>query len=70
MQSREARAFDISNEPANVRSAYGTTAFGRGCLLARRLVEVGVSFVEVGLPGWDTHQNNFERVTQLSGAPV
>jgi Protein of unknown function (DUF1501) len=67
MQSREARAFDISNEPANVRSAYGTTAFGRGCLLARRLVEAGVSFVEVGLPGWDTHMNNFERVRQLSG---
>jgi uncharacterized protein (DUF1501 family) len=66
MQSREARAFDISNEPAAVRTAYGSSAFGRGCLLARRLVEVGVSFVEVGLPGWDTHQNNFERVRQLS----
>jgi uncharacterized protein (DUF1501 family) len=36
-------------------------------LLARRLVESGVSFVEVGLNGWDTHQNNFERVKQLSG---
>jgi uncharacterized protein (DUF1501 family) len=67
MQSREARAFDLSAEPTNVRSAYGSSAFGKGCLLARRLVEAGVSFVEVGLGGWDTHQNNFERVKELSG---
>jgi uncharacterized protein (DUF1501 family) len=67
MQSREARAFDITAEPANSRAAYGNTAFGRGCLLARRLVEIGVSFVEVGLGGWDTHQDNNERVRQLSG---
>jgi uncharacterized protein (DUF1501 family) len=67
MQSREARAFDLSAEPANSRDAYGTTPFGKGCLLARRLIESGVSFVEVGLNGWDTHQNNFERVRQLSG---
>jgi hypothetical protein len=67
MKSREARAFDLSNEPANTRDAYGSSAFGKGCLLARRLVESGVSFVEVGLGGWDTHQNNFERVKELSG---
>jgi len=66
MQSSQARAFDISNEPANSRNAYGNTAFGRGCLLARRLVETGVSFVEVGLGGWDTHNNNNTRVAQLS----
>jgi hypothetical protein len=67
MQSREARAFDLSSEPAAVREAYGRTRFGEGCLLARRLIEAGVSFVEVTLGGWDTHQNNFERVKQLSG---
>jgi hypothetical protein len=67
MQSREARAFDLSQENQATRSAYGTNNFGQGCLLARRLVESGVSFVEVGLGGWDTHQNNFERVRQLSG---
>ena len=66
MQSRQAQAFNLSQEPQNVRSSYGTHNFGKGCLLARRLIEQGVSFVEVGLGGWDTHQNNFERVQQLS----
>jgi uncharacterized protein (DUF1501 family) len=66
MQSRQAQAFNLSQEPQNVRTAYGTNNFGQGCLLARRLIEQGVSFVEVGLGGWDTHQNNFERVQQLS----
>jgi hypothetical protein len=66
MQSKEAKAFDLSLEPASSRQAYGSSRFGDGCLLARRLVETGVSFVEVTLGGWDTHQNNFERVKQLS----
>ena len=67
MHSKEVKAFDIDKEPASVRAAYGSSKFGDGCLLARRLVETGVSFVEVTLGGWDTHQNNFERVKQLSG---
>jgi hypothetical protein len=66
MKSREAKAFDLSQEPAAVRKAYGTGRFGEGCLLARRLIETGVSFVEVSLGGWDTHQNNFDRVRTLS----
>lgn len=66
MRDQGARAFDISNEPAASRAGYGTSKFGEGCLLARRLVETGVSFVEVTLGGWDTHQNNFQRVSQLS----
>src|SRR5207249_3842797 len=66
MKSKEARAFDITQEPSAVRKAYGETRFGEGCLLARRLVETGVSFVEVALGGWDTHQNNFDRVKNLS----
>src|SRR5437763_5974165 len=57
MRSKEARAFDLSLEPASSRSAYGSGPFAEGCLLARRLVEVGVSFVEVTLGGWDTHQD-------------
>jgi hypothetical protein len=66
MRSKEVKAFDLSSEPASVRKAYGDGRFAEGCLLARRLIEVGVSFVEVTLGGWDTHQNNFERVKSLS----
>jgi hypothetical protein len=66
MKSREAKAFDLGQESATVRKAYGTGRFGEGCLLARRLIETGVSFVEVSLGGWDTHQNNFDRVKSLS----
>lgn len=53
------KTFDIEQEPKSVLDAYGRTKFGAGCLLARRLIEAGVTFVEVGLNGWDTHQNNF-----------
>jgi hypothetical protein len=67
MRDTGTQAFDISREPAATRAAYGTSKFGEGCLMARRLVEAGVKFVEVTLGGWDTHQNNFERVRQLSG---
>ncbi|MGL4422954.1 MAG: DUF1501 domain-containing protein [Gemmataceae bacterium] len=58
MSSEQLRAFDVSKEPAEVRKKYGETAFGRGCLAARRLIEVGVRCVEVTLSGWDTHANN------------
>jgi hypothetical protein len=67
MQSKEAKAFDLSSEPASLKKDYGENKFGEGCLLARRLVEAGVSFVEVNLGGWDTHQDNFDRVKKLSG---
>jgi len=60
MQSKEARAFDISGD-AN-KSKYGTGRFADGAVMARRLVEVGVPFVEVALGGWDTHTDNFKRV--------
>jgi uncharacterized protein (DUF1501 family) len=59
-------AFRLDEETAKVRDAYGRTRFGQGCLLARRLLERGVSFVEVTLDGWDTHANNFEMVKTLS----
>lgn len=67
MKSKEAKAFDLTQEPTASRDKYGGTAFGDGCLLARRLVEVGVPFVEVTLGGWDTHQDNWTRVKNLSG---
>lgn len=67
MRPEAAAAFHLEEEKANVRDAYGRTSFGQGCLLARRLVERGVAFVEVTLDGWDTHQNNFDRVAELSG---
>jgi hypothetical protein len=72
MRSSAVKAFDLKEEPAKLRDAYGRNLFGQGCLLARRLVERGVPFVEVtlggaGTPGWDTHQDNFNQVQRLSG---
>ncbi|MCI0461931.1 MAG: sigma-70 family RNA polymerase sigma factor [Gemmataceae bacterium] len=61
-----AKAFDLGEEKPAVRDAYGRGLFGQSCLLARRLVEAGVPMVEVTLPGWDTHGNNFEMVKKLS----
>jgi uncharacterized protein (DUF1501 family) len=60
MTSKQMDAFKASKEPTEVQERYGKTGFGRGCLMARRLVEQGVSFVEVDLGGWDTHANNFK----------
>ena len=60
-------AFTLEEEPMSVRQAYGDSDFGRGCLLARRLIENGVRVVEVALDGWDTNQNNFERTEDLCG---
>jgi uncharacterized protein (DUF1501 family) len=53
--SPRVKAFDLSAEPDRVRDGYGRTSFGQGCLMARRLVEAGVTFVEVQSTGWDTH---------------
>lgn len=66
MKSREATAFDLSKESEATVAKYGSGKFAQGCLMARRLVETGVKFVEVNLGGWDTHENNFERVKNLS----
>ena len=59
MQSDELAAFDIQREPEPVRKAYGDDNFALGCLLARRLVQRGVRFVEVNLGGWDMHNDLF-----------
>jgi uncharacterized protein (DUF1501 family) len=66
MQSAAARAFAIEEEKTPVRDAYGRNLFGQGCLLARRLVEQRVPFIEVTLNGWDTHNNNANTVRDLS----
>ncbi len=65
MKSEDLKAFDLNDEPGEMRQAYGRETFGQGCLLARRLVEHGVRFVEVSLGGWDTHNANFIRVPEL-----
>ena len=57
MTSSQMDAFKVAGEPEDVKERYGNTNFGRGCLMARRLVEQGVPFIEVGLGGWDNHQN-------------
>jgi hypothetical protein len=73
MRSAASRAFNLEEEKKELREKYGLNHFGQSCLLARRLVERGVPFVEVslgtaeGVPvGWDTHQQNFEYVKRLS----
>ena len=80
VRSPRLEAFDLSRESDATRDRYGrggsgggpgggfaqAGAFGQGCLLARRLVEAGVTFVEVNMGGWDTHQNNFDTCRNLS----
>lgn len=60
MGSEQLAAFEIDGEPEGVKSAYGDTSFGRGCLAARRLLERGVRAIEVTLDGFDSHVNNYE----------
>jgi uncharacterized protein (DUF1501 family) len=67
MSSEQLQAFDVSREPASVRKEYGDTPFGRGCLAARRLLDVGVRCVEVTLDGWDSHANNHQIHSRLVG---
>lgn len=62
------KAFDLTEEPDSVRDQYGRNEFGQGCLLARRLIETGVTFVEVESRGWDTHADNFNQVKTLAGS--
>lgn len=66
MKPEAARAFRLDEEKDKLRDSYGRGLFGQGCLLARRLVERGVPFVEVTLDGWDTHSDNFSLVKGLS----
>jgi len=65
MRSPNLKAFDLSSEKEETRRLYGSSPFGRACLMARRLVESGVCFVEVTLADWDTHSDNFNRTRGL-----
>lgn len=67
IHSPKMEAFDLSREPEKLRESYGQGEFAAGCMMARRLVERGVTFVEVWSKGWDTHQDNFTRVPELAG---
>lgn len=72
MRSRDLAAFDLEKEPEGIKERYGRNSFGQGCLLARRLLEHGVKFVEVSMGGWDTHNANFinvpEKTAELDAA--
>ena len=63
MQAEATDVFDVNREPESVRTAYGNTAEGRQLLVARRLVERGVRFVQVWHEGWDHHQDLEDRIT-------
>jgi uncharacterized protein (DUF1501 family) len=63
--SPRVRAFNLDAEPERVRATHGRTPFGQGCLMARRLVEAGVTFVEVQSSGWDTHGNELSALRRL-----
>jgi len=66
MNSKDLAAFDLSKEPKLTRDIYGESRFGKSCLLARRLVEHGVRFVELTLGGWDTHNDNHDNLANLT----
>ncbi len=62
MRSERAKAFDLDKEPLKTRDAYGSHKFGRACLMARRLVEAGTTFVEIFHRGWDDHEGAGKRI--------
>lgn len=62
MKSEDLKAFDLTQEKNEVREKYGMDRFGQACLLARRLAESGVRYIEIDNGGWDTHVDNFGRV--------
>ncbi len=64
MNGNYTKAFRLDDEPAELRDKYGRNNFGQGCLMARRLVEAGVSFVEVSLGGWDMHTDIFNALSK------
>jgi Protein of unknown function (DUF1501) len=70
MTSTQMDAFKVTKEPKEVQDRYGNDGFGRGCLMARRLVEAGVPFVEVDFGGWDNHQNIHNILSQGNNAKL
>ena len=62
-ESRE--TFNLNNEPDSVRQRYGKTRLGQSCLVARKLVEAGVPFINVRTTGWDTHKKHFQKMDTM-----
>ena len=62
-ESRE--IFNLNNEPDSVRQRYGKSRLGQSCLVARRLVEAGVPFINVRTTGWDTHKKHFPKMNTM-----
>lgn len=62
-ESRE--LFNLANESDSVKSRYGKTRLGQSCLVARKLVEAGVPFVNVRMTGWDTHKKHFQKMGSM-----
>jgi len=58
------KVFDLSDEPAELRTAYGPSTFGQSCLVARRLVQRGLPYITINFGGWDTHKENFQAMRQ------
>mgnify|MGYP003343370131 CR=1 FL=1 len=64
MSTDQMNSFKVNKEPKEIQERYGNTSFGRGCLMARRLVEIGVPFIEVDLGGWDNHTDIFATLSE------
>jgi hypothetical protein len=62
-ESRE--CFNLANEPDSVRQRYGKNRLGQSCLVARKLVEAGVPFINVRTTGWDTHKKHFQKMESM-----
>jgi len=69
MKSEDLKAFDLKLESQETRAKYGMNSFGQGCLLARRLVQNGVRFIEVQTGGWDMH-NYVDEAMKKTGAAM
>jgi len=67
MGSDDLKAFDLNQEKKEDRDKYGMDRFGQGCLLARRLVENGVKFIEVTFGGWDMHTDIYDKIGATAG---
>ena len=67
MRAPDLSVFDLASAPKATLDAFGDSYFGRGCLVASRLVVAGTRYVEVVLDGWDTHTDNFGRTKKLMG---
>jgi uncharacterized protein (DUF1501 family) len=69
MSSTDLEAFQLTDEPDALKDKYGRNKFGQGCLLARRLVDKGIRYIEVAKGGWDMH-NNIEEELQDNGTEL